>query len=94
MKDFTTQAMGNPMAGNPFATRADAQQAAVDLTAPLLEAFSPGCARVTLGATGAHFHAAAADLEGLGEEVRKKVFQHSGIELHWEIMRVGEPALP
>ncbi|WGW03303.1 UDP-N-acetylmuramate dehydrogenase [Tropicibacter oceani] len=35
--------------------------------------------------------ATAADLEGLGEEVRKKVFQHSGIELHWEIMRVGEP---
>lgn len=36
--------------------------------------------------------ATAADLEGLGEEVRKKVFQHSGIELEWEIMRVGEPA--
>ena len=35
--------------------------------------------------------ASAADLEGLGEEVRKKVFQDSGIELHWEIMRVGEP---
>jgi UDP-N-acetylmuramate dehydrogenase len=35
--------------------------------------------------------ATAADLEGLGEEVRKKVFQHSGIELEWEIMRVGEP---
>ena len=36
--------------------------------------------------------ATAADLEGLGEEVRKRVFQNSGIELHWEIMRVGEPA--
>jgi len=36
--------------------------------------------------------ATAADLEGLGETVRKKVFQTSGIELHWEIMRVGEPA--
>ena len=36
--------------------------------------------------------ATAADLEGLGEEVRKKVFQDSGIELHWEIMRVGETA--
>lgn len=34
--------------------------------------------------------ATAADLEGLGEEVRKRVFQNSGIELHWEIMRVGE----
>ncbi len=36
--------------------------------------------------------ATAADLEGLGEEVRKKVFQMRGIELEWEIMRVGEPA--
>jgi UDP-N-acetylmuramate dehydrogenase len=36
--------------------------------------------------------ATAADLEGLGEEVRKRVFQQSGIELVWEIMRVGEPA--
>ncbi|MEL7281701.1 MAG: UDP-N-acetylmuramate dehydrogenase [Pseudomonadota bacterium] len=36
--------------------------------------------------------ATAADLENLGEEVRKKVFQDSGIELLWEIMRVGEPA--
>ena len=35
--------------------------------------------------------ASAADLEGLGEEVRKKVFQNSGITLEWEIMRVGEP---
>ncbi|WP_296417149.1 UDP-N-acetylmuramate dehydrogenase [Pseudooctadecabacter sp.] len=36
--------------------------------------------------------ATAADLEGLGEEVRKKVYDTSGITLHWEIMRVGEPA--
>ncbi|MFB9148382.1 UDP-N-acetylmuramate dehydrogenase [Roseovarius ramblicola] len=36
--------------------------------------------------------ATAADLEGLGEEVRKRVFQNSGIQLEWEIMRVGEPA--
>ncbi|MCL4107644.1 UNVERIFIED_CONTAM: hypothetical protein GTU68_022105 [Idotea baltica] len=35
--------------------------------------------------------ATAQDLETLGEEVRKKVFQNSGIELEWEIMRVGEP---
>lgn len=37
--------------------------------------------------------ATADDLEGLGEEVRKRVFQHSGITLEWEIMRVGEPAV-
>ena len=36
--------------------------------------------------------ATAADLEDLGEEVRKKVFQNSGITLEWEIMRVGERA--
>ena len=34
--------------------------------------------------------ATARDLETLGEEVRKKVFQSSGITLEWEIMRVGE----
>ena len=36
--------------------------------------------------------ATAADLEGLGEDVRKRVFQSSGIELQWEVERVGEPA--
>jgi UDP-N-acetylmuramate dehydrogenase len=36
--------------------------------------------------------ATAADLEALGEMVREKVFQNSGIALEWEIMRVGEPA--
>lgn len=34
--------------------------------------------------------ATAADLENLGEMVRKRVFEDSGIELVWEIMRVGE----
>ena len=36
--------------------------------------------------------ATAAELEDLGEMVRRKVFQNSGIQLEWEIMRVGEPA--
>lgn len=36
--------------------------------------------------------ATAADLEGLGEEVREAVFQRSGIRLEWEVLRVGEPA--
>ncbi|MGR3492772.1 MAG: UDP-N-acetylmuramate dehydrogenase [Shimia sp.] len=36
--------------------------------------------------------ATAADLEGLGEEVRKKVYQSSGHTLEWEIMRVGKQA--
>lgn len=36
--------------------------------------------------------ATAADLEKLGERVRKEVYAASGITLEWEIMRVGEPA--
>lgn len=36
--------------------------------------------------------ATAADLENLGEAVRKRVFETAGIRLEWEIMRVGEPA--
>jgi UDP-N-acetylmuramate dehydrogenase len=36
--------------------------------------------------------ASAADLENLGEEVRKRVFQNSGITLEWEIKRVGKRA--
>jgi UDP-N-acetylmuramate dehydrogenase len=27
----------------------------------------------------------------LGEDVRKKVYETSGLTLEWEIMRVGEP---
>ncbi|MEP4197430.1 MAG: UDP-N-acetylmuramate dehydrogenase [Aliishimia sp.] len=35
-------------------------------------------------------NATAVDLEGLGEDVRKRVYDSSGITLEWEIMRVGE----
>jgi len=35
--------------------------------------------------------ATAAELEGLGEEVRRRVFAASGISLHWEIKRIGIP---
>lgn len=34
--------------------------------------------------------ATAAELEALGEEVRKRVLQARGISLQWEIMRIGE----
>jgi UDP-N-acetylmuramate dehydrogenase len=40
----------------------------------------------------AHDGATAADIEGLGEAVRAKVKAHSGIELEWEVKRVGVPA--
>lgn len=36
--------------------------------------------------------ATAADLENLGELVRKRVYDSSGLTLEWEIMRVGETA--
>ena len=36
--------------------------------------------------------ASAADLEGLGEQVRDAVMAARGIRLEWEIQRVGEPA--
>jgi UDP-N-acetylmuramate dehydrogenase len=40
-------------------------------------------------------HATAADIEALGEEVRRRVYERSGIRLEWEIRRVGDtlPAL-
>ncbi len=34
--------------------------------------------------------ATALDMEQLGEEVRKKVKDHSGIDLHWEIKLIGK----
>jgi UDP-N-acetylmuramate dehydrogenase len=36
-----------------------------------------------------HGSASAAEIEGLGEEVRRRVREASGIELEWEIKRVG-----
>jgi UDP-N-acetylmuramate dehydrogenase len=35
--------------------------------------------------------ATAADLEGLGEEVRRRVHEGSGVTLRWEIRRIGRP---
>jgi UDP-N-acetylmuramate dehydrogenase len=60
-----------------------------------------GCRGLTLGgAQMSEMHAnfmintggaTAADLERLGEEVRKRVAAHSGIKLRWEIKRIGVP---
>lgn len=35
--------------------------------------------------------ATAADLEGLGEEVRRRVLETTGVPLEWEIQRIGLP---
>lgn len=36
----------------------------------------------------------AADLEGLGEEIRRRVLEATGVILEWEIRRIGIPAAP
>ncbi|GGA99141.1 hypothetical protein GCM10011491_29240 [Brucella endophytica] len=54
----------NPLSGNPLKSRADIKRAVADSFAPLLPYFSPGGARVRLGAAAAHFDRTAADLEG------------------------------
>ncbi|MFI5013842.1 MAG: UDP-N-acetylmuramate dehydrogenase [Hyphomicrobiales bacterium] len=41
-----------------------------------------------------HGGASATEIETLGEEVRRRVREHSGIELEWEIKRVGAPKVP
>jgi UDP-N-acetylmuramate dehydrogenase len=37
-------------------------------------------------------NATAADIENLGEEVRRRVRETAGVELEWEIKRIGVPA--
>jgi UDP-N-acetylmuramate dehydrogenase len=39
----------------------------------------------------AHPGASAADVEALGEEVRRRVKEASGVSLDWEIRRIGTP---
>lgn len=36
--------------------------------------------------------ATASDIEGLGEEVRRRVLEKTGVQLEWEIRRIGETA--
>ena len=36
--------------------------------------------------------ASADEVEQLGEQVRQRVREHSGVDLDWEVIRVGRPA--
>jgi hypothetical protein len=54
----------NPLAGNPFATKADAQRAVRDLVEPVVRHLSPGGARARLGSGAALFERRVAELEG------------------------------
>jgi UDP-N-acetylmuramate dehydrogenase len=38
--------------------------------------------------------ATAAEIEGLGEDVRRRVREACGVELAWEIRRIGVPGAP
>ena len=49
---------------------------------------SPSCTATFLIA---HPGASARDVEALGEEVRRRVREATGVALEWEIKRVGEP---
>ena len=59
-----------------------------------------GCRGLTIGGAQMSPHhcnfminlgnATAFDLEQLGDEVKKRVKDHSGVELRWEIRRIGE----
>ena len=60
-----------------------------------------GCRGLTVGGAGVstlHCNflintgdATAADLEQLGETVRQRVKDHSGVDLRWEVRRIGRP---
>jgi Uncharacterized protein conserved in bacteria len=53
----------NPVSDNPLASRGDLQLAVEQLCSPLLPYYSPGGARLGLGATGAQYCAATASME-------------------------------
>ncbi|WP_064685996.1 DUF2264 domain-containing protein [Rhizobium bangladeshense] len=84
-------ARANPLFGNPLKTRDDIAKAVNDLFAPLLPYFSEGGARVRLGAAGAIFDRAAADLEGFARPLWGIVplAAGGGHFPHWDLYRRG-----
>ena len=83
--------MSNSFAGNELRTRADLQQAVRELFAPLQPYFSPGAARVRLGATGAHYDNHAAELEAFARPLWGLVplAAGGGAFAEWELYRRG-----
>lgn len=84
-------AKANPLHGNPLLTRDDVERAVLDLFNPLLPYFSESGARVRLGAAGAIFDHAAADLEGFARPLWGIVpFAAGGGDFpHWDLYRRG-----
>ncbi len=79
----------SPIHGNAFRTRADVVQAVHSIFDPLLPAFSPGCARVQLDASEAHFDRAACDLEGFARPLWGLAPLTAGGFAQWETYRRG-----
>jgi len=83
--------MTNPFAGNALRSRADLQAAVRALFAPLCPRFSPGAARVRLGATSAHYDDHAAELEGFARPLwgLAPLAAGGGAFDGWELYRRG-----
>lgn len=80
----------NPVADNPLQTRADFERAVKQLFDPLVAHFSPGKARVRPTASGAHFPAVSAELEGFARPLWGIVplSVHSDFD-RWSLFRQG-----
>lgn len=76
---------------NPLRTRADFQQAARDLFAPLVPYYEQGGARVVLGPTAAIYDEAAASLEAFIRPIwaLAPLAAGGGSFEHWELIRAG-----
>lgn len=84
----------HPGAGNPASSREDVQKALHLLLGPLQQHTSPGCARVRVGHTAAHFDDVAAEVEGFARPLWGAVpngFGFSGLDdgIDWETYRKG-----
>lgn len=81
----------NPLHGNPLKSRDDMQQAIRSVFEPLLPYFSPGGARVQLGATAAFYSSAAAELEGFARPFwgLGPLAAGGGAFDHWDLIRRG-----
>jgi UDP-N-acetylmuramate dehydrogenase len=92
-----TQPLRTPTGGSTFKNPAD-PKAGGHKAWQLIDA--AGCRGLRMGgAQVSELHcnflinvggATAADIEALGEEVRRRVFAHSGVTLDWEIKRIGK----
>jgi hypothetical protein len=81
----------NPLEGNAFRSREDAQLAVTALFDPLVSAYAQGGARVTLGETATIYDAATAQLEAFARPLWAVVplVAGGGTFVHWDLIRAG-----